>query len=432
MRDNKKSYHFTVVIPTRERCDTLEHSLHTCVMQDYDNLDILVSDNLSRDRTREVVESYRDNRIRYINTGKRLSMSGNYEFALSHVRPEGYVIYIGDDDGLLPNAISDLNDVIIKTGARVLRWYYPDYGWPSLKDGSANKLHIPSLGTSITKVDSARALQKVVSFDAQYDCTLPMLYLTSAVEYQVIKRIKDISITFYHSYAPDIYSGFAIAGAVDWFFNSLRPYTIAGVSNHSTGASQFGRTSSEVLQNFLGEDNLPIHSSMFWTKSIRSCTTEAFLQARDHLPFFDKIAFDMRQLLLKMMEEASRKSQNIYTEIEDEVLRLGRKHNIPEAAQQAIALNPRREPGSGRKPTVSNLVRAGLLITRQFLSDYNWGGSIDLDCSSLNINHIYDASILCGHILSLKDKHFLGYFPALRLSLSNVARTILPKKTPRN
>ena len=84
--------HFTVVIPTRERCDTLEHSLRTCVTQDYDNLEILISDNFSQDRTREVVESFNDKRIRYINTGKRLSMTDNFEFALSHVKPEGYII----------------------------------------------------------------------------------------------------------------------------------------------------------------------------------------------------------------------------------------------------------------------------------------------------------------------------------------------------
>ena len=88
---NTESNHFTVVIPTRERCDTLEHTLRTCVMQEYTNLEIIVSDNYSQDHTREVVEYFKDSRIRYINTGKRISMSDNYEFALSHVKPNGYI-----------------------------------------------------------------------------------------------------------------------------------------------------------------------------------------------------------------------------------------------------------------------------------------------------------------------------------------------------
>ncbi len=73
---------FTVIIPTRERADTLYYSLKTCVTQDYDDLEILVSDNFSQDNTREVVESFKDPRIRYINTGKRVSMSDNWEFAV--------------------------------------------------------------------------------------------------------------------------------------------------------------------------------------------------------------------------------------------------------------------------------------------------------------------------------------------------------------
>jgi len=68
---------FTVIVPTRERADVLGPALKTVVEQDYDNLRILVSDNFSNDSTRDMVESFRDPRIIYINTGKRLSMSLN-------------------------------------------------------------------------------------------------------------------------------------------------------------------------------------------------------------------------------------------------------------------------------------------------------------------------------------------------------------------
>ncbi|OZA21859.1 MAG: hypothetical protein B7X93_13530 [Hydrogenophilales bacterium 17-61-9] len=78
-------FKFTIIIPTRERADVLSGSLKTALMQEYDNLEILVSDNFSSDHTRDVVASFNDPRIRYVNTGKRLSMSHNWEFALSHV-----------------------------------------------------------------------------------------------------------------------------------------------------------------------------------------------------------------------------------------------------------------------------------------------------------------------------------------------------------
>ena len=37
MTKHSEKHHFTVVIPTRDRYDTLEHALHTCTIQDYDN-----------------------------------------------------------------------------------------------------------------------------------------------------------------------------------------------------------------------------------------------------------------------------------------------------------------------------------------------------------------------------------------------------------
>ena len=117
MRAPRQSRRFTVVIPTRERCDTLEYSLRTLTEQPYPHLEIIVSDNDSADATRDVVRANGDPRIRYINTGRRLSMSGNWEFALAHVT-EGWVTFLGDDDGLVPNCFERVNEIVDRTGVR--------------------------------------------------------------------------------------------------------------------------------------------------------------------------------------------------------------------------------------------------------------------------------------------------------------------------
>jgi len=75
---------FTVIIPTRERAATLRHCLATVTAQDFASLEILVSDNCSSDETAAVVAANGDPRIRYLNTGRRLSMSHNWEFALGY------------------------------------------------------------------------------------------------------------------------------------------------------------------------------------------------------------------------------------------------------------------------------------------------------------------------------------------------------------
>ena len=45
---------FTVIIPTRERAETLYYAIKTCVEQDYENLEIIVSDNASQDDTEKL------------------------------------------------------------------------------------------------------------------------------------------------------------------------------------------------------------------------------------------------------------------------------------------------------------------------------------------------------------------------------------------
>src|SRR3954449_382929 len=118
----------TIIIPTRERCDTLRWAIKTCVTQDYDDLEILISDNASTDATTDVIAEYDDTRIRYVNPGRRLGMSEHWEFAFSHVT-SGHLGVIGDDDGLLPGAIEDLARIIDPD--RPLIWPIQQYFWPS-------------------------------------------------------------------------------------------------------------------------------------------------------------------------------------------------------------------------------------------------------------------------------------------------------------
>ena len=424
--NNSKNRHFTVVIPTRERSDTLEHALHTCVIQDYDDLEILVSDNFSQDRTREVVESYKDPRIRYINTGKRLSMTDNFEFALSHVSPKGYVIYIGDDDGLLPDGIRDINAVIAETGTQALRWDPPFYYWPTAETKRANQLFVHSLGSGTTVQKSETLIKNILSF--KVSCSfLPVMYVYSAVEYAVIRKIKDTSGRFYHSRVPDIYSGFAIAGTIDSFVDSKRPYALMGLSHHSSGQSSAGFSLTGPAIEFYAEDNLPFHSSLVSCPSSHQCVLECYLQARDHIPFSRKFIVNMEKMLFLMMREAAPKSQEIYISFKNAVLHIGKTYNIPEAAERAIAANPKRELGYGRKLTLCNIGSAGLYLTRLLIEDL-CRDSLSLDCSSLNVRNIYDASLLCDHILRLKEMGLIGFSSVLKSSLANIKRIIAPSR----
>ncbi len=56
----------SIVIPTRDRPGTLGFALRTCLDQDFEDFEVVVSDNCSPPATREVVESFADRRIKYV------------------------------------------------------------------------------------------------------------------------------------------------------------------------------------------------------------------------------------------------------------------------------------------------------------------------------------------------------------------------------
>src|SRR5262245_33198696 len=99
---------FSVGIPTRERAETLQYDHGPCLDQEFDNYEIIVSDNCSSPATKAVVDAAASRKVRYVRTPEPVAMSNNWEFGVSHARGE-YVVLIGDDDGLLPHALRELD-----------------------------------------------------------------------------------------------------------------------------------------------------------------------------------------------------------------------------------------------------------------------------------------------------------------------------------
>jgi glycosyltransferase involved in cell wall biosynthesis len=274
-----KNNYFNVIIPTRNRLETLRYSLQTALNQDYINYKIIISDNNSTDGTRDFVSSLHSEKIAYFNTGGSLSMSGNFEFALSKSK-EGFVILIGDDDGLLPNALNDINGIIHKEKTLAISSRTALYYWPG---GSPYEdlLIIPSGERICERRASIQYLKKVLNGDLNYP-ELPMLYTGGVVHTRLIEKAKEGRNKFFHSFTPDVYSGIAIASVVDEYTRTEKPFAIAGLSKYSNGQSQLGTSNdTAIAQIFLSENDIPFYPSLGdgKTNSLHLLTLEAYLQS---------------------------------------------------------------------------------------------------------------------------------------------------------
>jgi glycosyltransferase involved in cell wall biosynthesis len=277
---------FTVVIPTRERCDTLISCINSVLSQDYSNYSILVSDNDSRDSTREVVNSILSPKIKYVNTGKRVSMSHNWEYALSHI-DSGWITILGDDDALVPGALKRVSQLIELTGTKAIRSNGAFYSWPSILGNKYGRLSF-SLRRNFQTVDSRKALLDVLRGNKKYN-TLPMLYNGGFIDAELIKKAKSISGNFFHSMTPDVYSAMVFALLTDSYIYSYEALAINGASHHSNGTAVFSRKAINRSYNpsakFYSEDNIPLHDDIPYADSgnpvtsLHACILEAYLQA---------------------------------------------------------------------------------------------------------------------------------------------------------
>jgi hypothetical protein len=300
---------FTLIIPTRERAGTLEHSLATVTAQDFPSLEILVSDNFSSDVTADVVRANPDPRIRYLNTGRRLSMSHNWEFALGHATGE-WVGFIGDDDGLLPGALSRL-DMILRAagdGLELVRARPGYYLWPQLLDREGGHLSLP-LGGRAERVDCKAALQATLRGDRHY-LELPTLYTGGFVKRAAIDRVRAPSGDFFLSRIPDVYSSVILSATCRDYLLLPQPLALNGASAASTGTAQFIRSKDPKLGRaaslFLTEENIPMHPSVPLNadgsipRSLQALVFESYAQALAVQPMFGPLAVaDMMQAIAR-------------------------------------------------------------------------------------------------------------------------------------
>jgi glycosyltransferase involved in cell wall biosynthesis len=303
---------FTVIIPAKNRAKYLHHTLRTCMMQNYDHLQVIVSDDGSTDNTREVVEdaSRIDSRIQYISQGAGVGMRDNFEFALRQVKP-GFVIALGADDGLLPDGIKGMSEILRDTGMDLLAWPAPLYSYPNVTGPNGQLLIYHQRGVEI--IDSHQFLiRQAKNLHYLSDIESPMFYVKGVASTQLIDRVRNRSVDgrFYSCPTPDGYSGIVLAGEVSHYAFSGKPFSIYGLSPASQGLGYLSNDeqAKKESERFFQDASLkPMHpelASQPYSPLITLMTVDYLLTARD-LPgwagSFPPINY--RQVLLNGLKE---------------------------------------------------------------------------------------------------------------------------------
>lgn len=276
---------FSIVIPTRQRHETLYHTLRTCLEQDFEAYEIIVSDNQSSAKTLETVASFHSDKLKYFRTPQALSMTNNFEFAVAQARGE-YILVIGDDDGILPGALSELDALIQETGEKAITWDHSYYYWPNM--AVEQKKNTVSLSAGLdprhrVQFKGESAILNVANYHFSYS-VLPMLYHT-VIHRDLIQTLRDLTGAVFKSKSPDVYSGFALAFVAQTYIRVGKSYSVMGISGKSTGWA-FMVADSTLTSDFderNRQDNLNYHPQVPDCVSMPSCVVDGFHHAKDAL-----------------------------------------------------------------------------------------------------------------------------------------------------
>ncbi len=263
----------SVVIPTRERALYLGHAIRTCLQSNRQDFEVLVLDNASTDNTSEVVAAIPDSRIRYERNEIRLSMRDNFEKGIDSSRGE-IICFIGDDDGLLPNAIDQSMSIFERYAVDALSAARAAYCWPDLLTERRNTALLPR-GKGISILNSRSALLHLLN-DCDY-YRLPCLY-HGFVRRSIVDRVRRSQTRFFLSSQVDMFSSIALSMENVPYAFSRSPLVVNGASKRSNGAAHFGGGGTQEKTLWKKEDDLGFLPGFDQSLSVGSLIIESALR----------------------------------------------------------------------------------------------------------------------------------------------------------
>lgn len=274
----------SVIIPTRSRARTLEVTLATALDQRSQDYEVIVSNNLSEDDTREVVGGVKDARLRYFETGQRLSMCDNYEFALTQARGT-YVIIIGDDDAVIPGALDDLIAILKAVPEPTIHmWPLHIYDWPAL--GRPGRVDYLAPAFEPFEIDLKAKARWAYRMGGWKYYELPSPY-HAAVPKQFLDAIRKRTGRVFHSTQPDVFTAMALPAFADRAVNLGKTVTFNGRSGKSNGLGFVSQDALPNIHRFLAEygEDYAFHPSLPTNAAAAALMIpDAVLKAADLFP----------------------------------------------------------------------------------------------------------------------------------------------------
>jgi len=117
----KKRPFFSIVIPTYNRANDLRMAVNSILKQDFDDYEIIISDNASTDNTKKICKLFNDERIKYLRNKTNIGFNRNLYKVIKAAKGQ-YVFMLGDDDFILKKStLTNVFNKIKKNNYGIIR-----------------------------------------------------------------------------------------------------------------------------------------------------------------------------------------------------------------------------------------------------------------------------------------------------------------------
>jgi hypothetical protein len=223
----------TIVIPTRDRHDTLVKVVEHLLDLNLERVQVLVSDNLSDPPVSDVLTKLPES-FKIIRTKSRLSMPSHWRFALSHVSTP-YLTVIGDDDIIWGSRLTALFPLLESRTAPVFFWPRFSYYWLNYRDANLAGVLSVSKDFVANRVNLDDLYHRIYARSRNYTL-LPSVYnslVSTEAAIMLFGRVEELVPA--DCISPDMASAFRICSHFkDGIFLTCQ-ISVSGISHHSNG-----------------------------------------------------------------------------------------------------------------------------------------------------------------------------------------------------
>jgi len=244
---------FSIIIPTRNRPALFRDALWSVLLQDFDDFEIVVSDNSSNDETRAVIETFpQSDHLRYFRPDSELLMPEHWEFATTKARGL-YVLVLTDRSVLKRHALKAIHQAICaeKQPVSVCSWR-----WSLFDDlGKVEYADIPIVRDgAVSRLVSRDVAQSFAIGERRYPYALPRA-LNSCYRNEVADMIRSKHGVLFMHISPDFTSAFLLLAHVEHvLFMDSALFISQGLSDSGGGRAYTTTSASEYMKSLAPRD----------------------------------------------------------------------------------------------------------------------------------------------------------------------------------